>query len=720
LERSLIQVAPPGPNSEQSLTPLADESRLHPLFKAAVVSGSEQLVQMHIARGRDVNARDDSGTTLLGLAASKGRLGTLKLLLDAGANPAIRDLRGRDPLEMARTNGNYEIVELLSAHGALIVSEPQAQADTVEEINAAAESESWEADAGPIEPAGDPEYLTRATVLETKIAEFEYLNPDEDWADVDADLPEYQLFAGIRKAEFHSLRSELVSFFVAAIVSGTVSYDKLLALGNEAAELDEEAIECLVRVLDELGVEVVEGIDPEVVNCRSDEFTEEELELAENATAYFGDLWSPALDSYTAYMREIGRPKLLSAEDEIYLAQTIEDAWHSITKEIFGSPHALAFLLNVADRITKGALSAGYLLASHADSHEEESFAGPDETLEGPASVAESLEGDVSVEATAKATHGDEWQKTLQLIRRSSLHIQTSNWSDLSDVAQQAILGLISEIRFTSGFLQSLVADLMSNPDNAGQSCAHAIQRNLCEIERIRNRFAEANLRLVNVIARKYSRRGLDLLDLIQEGSLGLLKAVEKFDHRRGFKFSTYGTWWIKQSITRAIADKARTIRVPVHMVENINKVLSVSRRLKEAAAEEVSVDQIAGHLDFPVNKLRKILAFSEQTSALADMADETVQSLVDDSAASAWRVIHASDLRTRSSKVLITIKPRERDVIVKRFGLDGTDDQTLEEIGQGMGVTRERVRQIEAKALRKLRHPVRRRILEPFLEPGL
>ena len=439
--------------------------------------------------------------------------------------------------------------------------------------------------------------------------------------------------------------------------------------------------------------------------------------MAENATAYFGDLWSASLDSYSAFMRDIGRSKLLSAEDEICLAEAIENSWLSIVKEIFGNRQALRFLLNVVDKIAGGVLPPGYLLAFHADSHEEESAVDTDEMLEDSASEADSSEGGVIVEATAKADDGDEWQRTLQCIRRSSLYLQTSNWSDLSDVAQKTILAQVSEIRFSLEFLQSLIADLMSNPNDASQSCSHAIQTNLRKIEHIRNRFAEANLRLVNVIARKYSRRGVDLLDLVQEGSLGLLKAVDKFDHRRGFKFSTYGTWWIKQAITRAIADKGRTIRVPVHMVENINKVLSIRRRMEEAGVEEVSVDRIAEQLDIPVKKVRKVLAFSDQTSALADLSDAIVESLVDDSAAVAWCAVHADDLRTRSSKVLTTLKPKERDIIVKRFGLEGTDDQTLEEVGQAMGVTRERVRQIEAKALRKLRHPVRSRILEPFLE---
>jgi RNA polymerase primary sigma factor len=712
----LIQEVPSGPNSEQSLAPLADESKPHPLFRAAVVSGSEKLVQMHIARGRDVNARDDSGRTLLGLAASKGRLGTIKLLLEAGANPLVRDLKGKNPSEIARANGFYEIVELLSVSSETPLLEPELQAKAPKESDEPTEPDDWEADSGPNEPRGDPEYLARVTLLETKIAEFEYVNPDEDWGDVDADLPEYQLFAGIRKAEFHLLRVELVAFFGAAIVSGTISYDQILSLGDETAELDDEAIECIFRVLDELGIEVVDGIDPEVICCTTDELTEEESEQAENATAYFGDLWSPPLDSYSAFMRDMSRSKLLTGEDEIRLAEAIEHTWFSITKQIFASSQALTSVLSVVDRITKGSLPAGYLLASHSDANEDENVTDPDETLQDSTSEAESSETDEIVDAAA-TSHGDEWERTLQLIRQTSQFVQSADWSSLAEVAKDAILAPVSEIRFSTVFLQSLVSDLKSNHGETSQSCCRAVQSGLCEIENLRNRFAEANLRLVNVIARKHSRRGVDLLDLVLEGCLGLLKAVERFDHRRGFKFSTYGSWWIKQAITRAIADKARTIRVPVHMVENINKVLSINRRLEKDGAEEVSIDRIAEQLDIPVRKVRKVLAFSDQTSALADLPDEFIESLVDDSASVAWRDVLAGDLRRRSSKVLTTLKPKERYIIVKRFGLEGSDDETLEEVGQAMGVTRERVRQIEAKALRKLRHPVRSRLLEPFLE---
>jgi hypothetical protein len=262
----LIQELLSGPNSEQDQAGVVSEPRPHPLFRAAVISGSDQLVQMHIARGRDVNSRDESGTSLLGLAASKGNLGTFKLLLEAGANPAVKDLQGRDPLEIARANGHVTIVELLSELNA--VERPAASIlETVPESDAAVESdgEFWVAEASPNEPAGDPEYVSRAAANETRITDFEYLSPDEDWDDVYADLPTYQAFAGIRKQEFHVLRSELIRFFGSAIVSGTVLNDQIAALGDDGDEFDEEARECIGRMLDELGIEVLEGIDPEII-----------------------------------------------------------------------------------------------------------------------------------------------------------------------------------------------------------------------------------------------------------------------------------------------------------------------------------------------------------------------------------------------------------------------------------------------------------------------
>jgi RNA polymerase primary sigma factor len=412
-------------------------------------------------------------------------------------------------------------------------------------------------------------------------------------------------------------------------------------------------------------------------------------------------------------MSDMGKAKLLGADDEIWLAEAIERCWLSITREVCNNAHALTILCAVADKVSNRELPPGSLLASHTDFRDEAVSAALGDSVD--ADELELPEFDADSEESAPLPEDNDWQSTVQKLRCFSQQA-TATTTQFNVAVRDHAFALLREIRFSEQFVRFLIADLQSDDDVTDLATAGAIRRILSEYEGYRNRFAEANLRLVHSIARTHSYRGLEILELVQEGSLGLLKAVDRFDHRRGFKFSTYATWWIKQSITRAIADKARTIRVPVHMVEKINKVQSVLRRWKNDDID-FDADKIAEELEIPVQKVRKIIGLSGQTSLLADLAQETIDSLVDNSASTAWRPIMDGELRAKASKVLRTLKPKEREIIVKRFGLDVEGEHTLEEVGQSMGVTRERIRQIEAKALKKLRHPVRTRILKPFWE---
>ena len=297
---------------------------------------------------------------------------------------------------------------------------------------------------------------------------------------------------------------------------------------------------------------------------------------------------------------------------------------------------------------------------------------------------------------------------------RKVSYTKDKNWKNFLTTNKDNVKDIINQL--------VLISDEMGIPVSEVKIIADRIQRGERECNRAKQEMIEANLRLVISIAKKYTNRGLQFLDLIQEGNIGLMKAVDKFEYRRGYKFSTYATWWIRQAITRSIADQARTIRIPVHMIETINKLVRTSRQMLHETGREPSPEELGKHLDMPLDKVRKVMKIAKEPVSLetpiGDEDDTNLGDFIQDvNAIIPLDAAINTNLREATTKILSSLTAREERVLRMRFGIGMNSDHTLEEVGQQFSVTRERIRQIEAKALRKLKHPSRSKKLKSFLD---
>ncbi len=512
----------------------------------------------------------------------------------------------------------------------------------------------------------------------------------------------------------HDIKQDIEKLVLLGKKKGFLTYDEVNEALSETVDSSEE-IDKVFDVLDGKDIKVVESDDGENKGSLKKETREQEVRRVREENKeddVYSDKFIPLDDPVKMYLKQMGSIPLLSRENEINLAKRIEEAEIKFAEALYKSAFARKEALKAIARVLNEEINVEDIIKDE---------------LERRSKLLKELKG--LREKIARTRVGTDQSATLLAAFKltaafnEKLVIQILLRMDRLEKITRTLKGKKKNID-----IKALKKEKLQIEKELGQSVKvikellRVIKLRQSKFNKAKKLLVEANLRLVVSIAKKYINRGLSFLDLIQEGNMGLIRAVEKFEYKRGYKFSTYATWWIRQAITRSIADQARTIRIPVHMTETINKIIRVSRLFVQEYGREPTAQEIAKQMRIPVLKVKEILKISQVPISLqtpiGDEGDTHFGDFIEDKkAVSPANATLQSMLKDEITNVLNTLDERERKILELRFGIADGTTRTLEEVGSEFNVTRERVRQIESKALRKLRHPTRSRRVKQFLD---